>query len=54
MSYQFDGLFCFASCQCLFDPNKGKNEELDLVVFNPLSQDETVSAAHLTCTFDLY
>ncbi|XP_015777527.1 PREDICTED: TBC1 domain family member 5-like [Acropora digitifera] len=27
--------------KCLFDPNKGKKEESDLTVFNPLSQDET-------------
>ena len=29
--------------QCLFDPNKGKSEDLDLAVFNPLSQEEDVS-----------
>ncbi|XP_078375705.1 TBC1 domain family member 5-like isoform X2 [Oculina patagonica] len=27
--------------KCLFDPNKGKKEDLDLAVFNPLSQEET-------------
>lgn len=27
--------------KCLFDPNKGKNDQADLAVFNPLSQDET-------------
>lgn len=32
--------------QCLFDPNKGKSEERDLAVFNPLSQDETVSISN--------
>lgn len=30
----------------MFDPNKGKSEELDLAVFNPLSQEETVSMSY--------
>ena len=33
----------FLWLQCLFDPNKEKNEDLDLSVFNPLSQEEAVS-----------
>ena len=36
-------VFALSFFQCLFDPNKGKKEESDLTVFNPLSQDETVS-----------
>lgn len=36
-------VFALPFFQCLFDPNKGKKEESDLSVFNPLSQDETVS-----------
>lgn len=39
----FSTLTIWLFFQCLFDPNKGKSEELDLAVFNPLSQEETVS-----------
>ena len=36
-------ILCVLWLQCLFDPNKEKNEDLDLSVFNPLSQEEAVS-----------
>ena len=36
-------ILCVLLRQCLFDPNKEKNEDLDLSVFNPLSQEEAVS-----------